>query len=149
MKLTKSEKRKKLLINPRFQTQFVAFSLVICLLVALFFFGSNLYFFHKLRGIGQTFGLANTNPFFTLISQQETMMQKILIFSTSCLLALITLAGLLFSHKISGPLLRLNERMADTSSLDNDNKLRFRKSDFFPELAHEFNQMIDRLKKSR
>ena len=143
----KSNKRFNFLINPRFQLRFISFMVFTGAAVASVFYASLEYFFHKLNSLGTQFALPADNPFFVFIAQQHMIMNRILILSFSIMFCLIVLFGLIYSHRIAGPIKRLQGEMSRLKSLQDFKNFKFRKGDFFQELPAEFSGMVNRLNK--
>lgn len=88
-------------------------------------------------------------PFFALLF-------SILIFSTQQQIFLAALGifivsipvGILFSHRIAGPVYRINKQLQNDVKAQNMNLVTFRKKDFFPELAGSYNALCLSLKKA-
>lgn len=137
-------KRKILFINPRFQTRFIAFMLSIFAISAIALYSTVWYFFWRLKDLGVKFNIPLDHPFFVFITQQQTLMAQIMVITVVVMFVLIIGYGLVFSHRIAGSIYRLNKEMREIQSVDNYPGLKFRKNDFFPELAKEFTQMIQK-----
>ncbi len=56
--------------------------------------------------------------------------------------------GIWFSHRVAGPLHRLQRHMADISEGKTVSDLKFREGDYFPELADQFNKQHNELVKT-
>lgn len=142
-------RRKKFLINPKFQIQFIMFMVFIAIIAGASMYLSCLYFFWKLNELGESFAIPLDNPFFQFISQQQEMMNKIVLVTFVILFIIIMIFGLLYSHRICGPIYRIKEDIKNTPTLEECQKLKFRKNDFFTDLADEFNRMIERFKEKK
>lgn len=66
----------------------------------------------------------------------------LLIVTEGVFLMLTFLLSVFMSHRIAGPLYKLRKNMDEFSKGNFDRKLAFRKKDYFPELAADFNQMV-------
>ena len=144
-------KRSVFLINPHFQLRFIGFTTLLSAISMSTFLGCNFYFFYSLKKLGFNFGLAEEHPFFTFIKQQQALMNQIFFFSAIILFAIIFLLGLFFSHRIAGPIFRMQRLMSDFSKSDsnliNNLELKFRENDYFPELASSFNAFVRKIKR--
>ncbi len=58
------------------------------------------------------------------------------------LIVLIFIISIFMSHKIAGPLYRLRKYFQDAAAGNFDQKLTFRKKDYFQELASDYNAMM-------
>jgi hypothetical protein len=142
-----SNKRKSLLINPKFQTTFISFALLASILNILIFLGSNYLFFNKFEALGAEFGIPANSPFFTFIERQKSTMTHIFGITALVNFVLIGGLGLAFSHKISGPLCRLEKYLLNLNP-ENLHSIRTRKGDFFPELIVALNGFIKRVERT-
>ena len=139
-------KRKKILIYPKFQIPLIVINIVIFLSVTAL----QLIFSHKafsnFKDLGETAGFDASHPYFAFIERYEAeFMQYALIGAGVGFICFIT-ANLILSHKISGPICRLKYYF---SGLEKNKKpsLAFRKNDFFSELPEVINSAIERVSK--
>lgn len=142
-----SNKRKSILINPKFQTTFICFALLTSLFNILIFFGSNYIFFYKFETLGLEFGIPSDSAFFVFIERQKVIMNNIFFITSVINFVFIGVLGLIFSHRISGPLRRLERFLLDTTP-DNLHTIHIRKGDFFPELIIALNSFTKKLERS-
>lgn len=70
------------------------------------------------------------------------------IFMIAAIIGLITtsIGDLILSHKVAGPLGRMEEHLKKITSTKNIEPLKFRTGDFFIELEDAFNQFIEKIK---
>ena len=61
-------------------------------------------------------------------------------------LLLMAVAGILLSHKVSGPLYRLHHDMLRNADGAEAKPVKFRKGDYFQELADAYNKQLEKLK---
>ncbi|MEO5968606.1 MAG: hypothetical protein ABIQ95_01660 [Bdellovibrionia bacterium] len=140
-----SNKRKSILINPKFQTTFIGFALLASFLNISIFLGSNYLFFNKFEAMGLEYGIPTNSAFFSFINRQKSTMSEIFLATSVIDILVIVVLGLIFSHRISGPLRRLEKFLLE-ASVDNLHSLNTRKNDYFPELITALNSFIKRLK---
>ena len=141
----KKLKRKKVLINPRFQLIFILFTVLISLFAVLIMYMSSFYFFWKLGQVGIGLGLPSDSVFFEYIMNQKMMMNHITGVTSVLLFSVIFVAGLFYSHRIAGPLLRLERHMRSIAGGRELSKIKFRRGDLFPELSVAFNEMCKKV----
>lgn len=67
---------------------------------------------------------------------------SLLIVTEGVFLSLTFVMSMFVSHRIAGPLFKLRRTMDEFSKGTFTRKLAFRKKDYFPELAADFNQMV-------
>ena len=133
-------------INPVFQTKLMLYSLTIAIVVVTSTLISVNYFFYDFLNKGREVGLAEGHIFFTFIAQQQVFMNRILGFLSGFLFLGILFMGMVLSHRIAGPLYRLNKHMLAIASGASLGKVKFREKDFFCELADSYNAQYESLK---
>ncbi|HVJ63953.1 MAG TPA: hypothetical protein VM901_01725 [Bdellovibrionota bacterium] len=137
-------RRTRFLINPEFQFRFLAFQIVSSLITVGVFFFANSYFFSKMKEAGQAVGLHENHVFFKFVQHQELAMNWIFIVAAFITTALLALVGIIYSHKIAGPLYNLQRYLQEyTFKRRVDKPLKFRDHDFFPEIAEDFNMFMN------
>jgi ABC-type multidrug transport system fused ATPase/permease subunit len=134
-------KRKIYLINPHFQ---IKFSLFFCGLIFL----SSLIYPITIYDLSSNYieYASKSSPFVS--NQLEEMRNSILIFLSLWQLGFIFLVFILcifFSHKLAGPMYKLQKFLREKLTTDNRDKLRFRKGDYFTEVADDINALFERL----
>jgi len=140
--------RKVILINPRFQWRFIFFSLVIASFQVAVLFGATALFFTKCIEQGKLAGLPANNVYYQLLREQNDLMNWILFGAASISFIAIIVLGIVFSHRIAGPIYRLLEHMRNMEKGEATGDLVFRENDFFPELADTFNAVIKYVRKN-
>lgn len=91
--------------------------------------------------MGRDLGLSLNGSFFQYLLKQQEMMDRIVIGTSILMLIVIVIVGVLFSHRICGPLQRLEGHMRDIGHGKDFLPLRYRKKDFFQEIPSAFNEM--------
>lgn len=139
---------KKFLINTDFQIQFIASLLLISIVSMSIIYLANDYFFHSYMQKGQALNLPPDHPFFLMIHEQKRFMTKVFIAVASSISGVACLWGLFYSHKIAGPLYRLQRYFTEAATLNTQlsNKIYFRDDDFFQEVPDSINRYIDSVK---
>jgi hypothetical protein len=137
-----SNSRKVLLINPKFQLTFMGFVLGLISITLGIFYGSQLYFFWKFRQVGLSVNLSPDHVFFQFLNQQKVTMNLIFLFSSGLTAIILGVAGLTFSNRIAGPIYRLHQHLLKTAKTGKYSEITFREKDFFPEIAHAYNQQL-------
>jgi hypothetical protein len=106
---------------------------------------ANDYFFHSYIQKGEALNLPPDHPFFLLIHEQKKFMTNVFIIVAVSISGMAGLWGLFYSHKIAGPLYRLQkyftQAAVDSSPLNS--KIYFRDDDFFQEVPESINKYID------
>lgn len=139
---------KKFLINTDFQIQFIASLLLISIVSMSIIYLANDYFFHSYMEKGQALNLPPDHPFFLMIHEQKRFMTKVFIAVATSISGVACLWGLFYSHKIAGPLYRLQRYFTEAATLNSQlqNKIYFRDDDFFQEVPDSINRYIDSVK---
>lgn len=136
------------LINPKFQYNFMAHITGIVLFSMAVIYLSNYFFINSFIEKGQNLNLPKGHPFFILLQEQREYLGKV--FFISCLVIAIGVGiwGLLYSHRIAGPLYRLRKEFLNAANEKRKLKdMRFRKGDFFQELPSTVNLYFTRQEK--
>ncbi|HLE13021.1 MAG: hypothetical protein A2504_17600 [Bdellovibrionales bacterium RIFOXYD12_FULL_39_22] len=134
--------RKKLLIYPKFQLVLLvvnAATITTCLAFVVF---QIISFFNHMRELGVSAGFGEFHAYFKFIRlQEETIISNLLV---ALLLAIIfsTIVYVFLSHKVSGPIVRLQSFFSAIAEKGTFSKLSFRKNDFFDELPPIINSAL-------
>ena len=134
-------KRKSFLINRTFQLSIISWFSLLCLLLIGIFYIANISFFHFLSNQALEAGITSDHIYFSLLNEQEVLMNKIFVYSSLFSIIVIQLGGLFLSHKVAGPLYRLNQHLR-SHNRQNVTPLKFRKGDYFREIEESFNEFI-------
>ncbi len=138
-------KRKIILINPEFQLKIIATIASFFLCILGLFYSMNWYFFYQLKQTGIKAGIPIESEYFTFISNSSHQF-NIFFLSTSLLAILIIYYfGLLLSHRIAGPLFKINKSIDEMIKTKKIVKISLRKNDYFPEHAHKLNELLEKI----
>jgi len=137
--------RKSYLINPAFQLRFVGFTLFIAVLTLAIIYASNLYFVWKLVKIGKEAQFVEGHPFFLYLNEQQKLMDQVYLVTAFGIGLLIVIGGLWLSHRVAGPIHRIDTHIKACLEQRRFQSLQFRKGDFFPELADHVNVLLKEL----
>jgi hypothetical protein len=96
----------------------------------------------QIKFMGSDFGMPPDHVFFTFINEQQAFMNQIFFGTAFIAFIGITYAGVLYSHRIAGPLFHLKKHMREIAQGGPIRNLGFRKKDFFQEIPDEFNSML-------
>ncbi|MFH1222815.1 MAG: hypothetical protein V1647_00555 [Pseudomonadota bacterium] len=136
-------KRRIYLINRDFQTRFVLYTAAIALVTIAIFYGMVYFFFDELVLIGQQSGFPAGHVYFKFIADNKyDMMNVFFPIASVTVFIIIIFSGVLFSHKIAGPIYRMNTYLRSISIDTLTAPLSFRKNDFFQELARSYNKRV-------
>ena len=131
--------KRKYLINPKFQLRFVFYTVGVALTVIFAVYFTNNHFFDTFVAKGRAMGLESDHIFFVFLGEQKAYMSQLLIGLSIFYFLILTIFGLVFSHRVAGPLHRLNSHMIEARHKGGFGPISFRKSDYFQELAHSYN----------
>ena len=136
---------KQFLINGHFQIQFIASLILISIISMSIIYLANDYFFHSYMMKGEALHLPPDHPFFLMIHEQQRFMTKVFITVALSISSIALLWGLFYSHKIAGPLYRLQQYFnhAAVKNTHLSHKIYFREGDFFQEVPDSINRYID------
>ena len=138
-------REKKFLINNDFQIQFMVSVLLISICSMSVIYLANDYFFHSYMQRGEALNLPPDHPFFLMIHEQKKFMTNVFVVVACSISGIAGIWGLFYSHKIAGPLYRLNKyfTQAAVDSTPLNKKIYFRDGDFFQEVPESINKYID------
>lgn len=140
--------RKNFLINPRFQLSFLAYTLGISVLTIVFFYAADAYFFWKFRQLGQGLGLPSNHVFFQFLDEQHATKNTYYGIAAGVTVSFLSIWGLLLSHRVAGPLYRLRKHLTSVAQGETLSDVRFRKGDFFQEVADAYNMQMIRYREA-
>lgn len=143
-----SEGRKNFLINPKFQFSFMGYTLAIAVMTIALFYCADMYFFWKFRQLGQGLGLPSNHVFFQFIDEQRSSKNAYYAVTAAFSVAVLSVWGLLLSHRVAGPLHRLRKHCISVAEGETHVDVRFRKGDFFPEVAEAYNLQMKKYREA-
>lgn len=131
--------RHKLIINPKFQYSFIFYTLVFTLFSLGVFYFSCIYFFSELQKLGVDLKLPKDHVFFKFANLQQNKMLNITGVVTGVVLLCQISFGILYSHKIAGPLYRFTKVLKGSDKTSKVDNFTVRPNDYFPEVYEAFN----------
>jgi methyl-accepting chemotaxis protein len=144
--MRQENRRRTYLINPRFQWRFIGFMATVSLLAISMLFVSNLLFFRNMEQEALAVGLTRDNPYFDFLQEQKSALSTLYFAVSGLVFVLMMGLGILYSHRIAGPLYHLDRKMRRIASGEEPSPVTFRRRDQFAELAASFNAMIGKLR---
>lgn len=140
-----NSKRKIILINPEFQLKIIGTIAYFFLGIIGLFYSMNWYFFYQLKQNGVKAGIPMNSDYFTFIANSSRHF-NILFFSTTLVAMLIIYYfGLLISHRIAGPLYKINKTIDEVIETQMKIKIQLRKDDYFHEHADKINNLLEKI----
>ena len=144
--MAQQNRRRTYLINPRFQWRFIGFMATVSLLAISLLFVSNILFFRNMEHEALSVGLTRDNPYFDFLQEQKSALSTLYFAVSGVVFVLMMGLGILYSHRIAGPLDHLDRKMRRIASGEDPSPVNFRRRDQFLELAESFNAMIVKLR---
>ena len=142
-------KKRSILINPKFQWTLIGYAAFIATLIFLSVYGLFSFGFHEFVQIGHQAGLPEDHVYFQFIKMQETTFLRVILAIAFFVGTILTIGGLIVSHKIAGPMYRLQKELLSMAGKPDPvlHKINFREGDFFPEVPQAFNELVERVTK--
>lgn len=137
----KPYKRKVLLINRQFQLSILSWFILLSFFVLGIIYSANYYFFHLFIQDAMSAGIPADHMFFKFINEQKMTMNRLFLGISVFIFIVLSVGGLILSHKVAGPLYRLTQYLKQNSP-KSAIPLKFRKGDYFPEIEEAFNEFI-------
>jgi methyl-accepting chemotaxis protein len=139
--------RKHFLINKQFQIRFMMYSFALVAIVAIVIGYSGFYFIQSLLEEAERVGAGSGGPFIEYLQGVRTKLVTINVIAVVALGIMIVSLSLLLSHRVAGPIHHLITYLREKKVGGQSGPLKFRESDFFPELAEAINEYTDQGKK--
>ena len=134
-------RRKQFFINPRFQLLMIAFSVGLGVIVTIVLYVANLYLFQSIAG-GEYAEFLQDSAMMELIEEDVSRFWTSILCAALGVFILLGFAALLISHRIAGPIYKIQKHMKEVISGSQKNECHFRENDFFPELADSYNELL-------
>lgn len=144
--MPQQNRRRTYLINPGFQWRFIGFMATISVLAISMLFVSNILFFQNMEHEALSVGLTRDNPYFDFLQEQKSTLSMLYFTVSGLVFALMMGLGILYSHRIAGPLYHLDRKMRRIAGGEEPSPLQFRRRDQFRELTESFNAMVAKLR---
>lgn len=142
--LTKT-RRSKYLINPNFQFKVIMYLLLLTIIAFSSVYIVYSHYYSTLVDEGVKLGLNNQHAYFKLIGKQRDLLFNFMIYLFIFLATLIFVSGIYFSHRIAGPLHRL-QLYFKKREMQEGKELKFRKNDYFQEIPEVINDYFNEKK---
>ncbi|MBK9295090.1 MAG: hypothetical protein IPM57_11745 [Oligoflexia bacterium] len=132
---------KNLIIYPTFQYKLVILTVLLSLITPLVLIAFQYISFSQLYSVGTESNLQQTHPYFVFLNQFQNQFYKTLALSLIVSFVLSFILGILFSHRVAGPLVKMIDffnKVAEKPT--DDGKITFRQGDMFQELPEAYNK---------
>lgn len=139
----------KILIYPQFQARLILANITL-IVITIIAIGIQIHrsFLH-LKEVGTSIGLPANHPYFEFIKYQNQIINSNLIYAFVFSAIVSTLLIFYYSHRVSGPIVRLLGFFKDMNKGMELKPLTFRKGDYFTELTIEINSVIESMRKDK
>jgi hypothetical protein len=138
-----SLKRKIILIEPKFQFSVINYVTMLFAFVMVVFYLVNVFLFYTLKQKGIEAGLPLNSEYFVFIEKTSHLMGLFYFVASFIVLMFIYFFGLRLSHRIAGPIFKINMVIKESIEKQVPVKIKLRKSDYFKEHAEAVNQLIE------
>ena len=123
---------KNILINPRFQLKLLAYFIILFVITTISLYSTTYLFFWKLQQKAMKVGIPDGHVFYRFLENQKYDLDLLFIGLAVFNFALLLTVGFIISHRIAGPLRKLQSHL-DSLNKNSDN-FKLRQTDFFKEL---------------
>lgn len=140
--------RRKFIINTDFQFPFIFRMIVINLLTMGMLFVGLYAIFYRFNFLGNEMGLESGHRYYEFVQEQFLMISVLFFGGAISSTIVLSVYGVFLSHRIAGPLENLKIRFKEMSKKNpTECKTRFRRDDFFHDLAQAYNEHLDTVEK--
>ncbi len=137
-------KRKTYLINPKFQ---IKFSLFFCGLILISSLIYPITIYDLLTSFIEFAAKSSTSASAQLTDKRSGLLVILGLWQLGFLL-IVFIICIFFSHKIAGPMYKLQKFLKEKRNGTGHDKLYFRKGDYFQEVADDINEVFDQIDKN-
>jgi len=133
---------RKYIINPNFQFNLIIPCLVFTFFVFITFYAVNYFYLWKFycdHGLG---AIQNESNIEVILKEYFFALNIFFLSSGILTLVLLITGGIIFTHKVAGPMFRLKRHMLEVASGKTQNQIYFRKSDHFHDIADAYNEQL-------
>lgn len=135
---------KNLFINPRFQLKLLSYFVGLFVLTTLSLYSTTFLFFWRLKQKALNVGIPEGHIFFKFLSNQKDDLDILFIGLAIFNFLLLIAVGFIISHRIAGPLHKMQNYLKNISSGSEDFNLR--QTDFFQELKPSLSELKNKVK---
>ena len=140
--------RKNYFVNPRLQLQLILGANVLALISAALLVTLNSYTQAHLQNYAFLLNLPPDHPISELLAERAADYTRICFLIGIIQFVLFNAAAIFLSHRIAGPLYRLERHLAAVGEGKEPNDVKFRKGDLYQPLAEACNRVMARLRES-
>lgn len=138
-------KRKIILIDPNFQLKIITRIAYFFLFIIGVFYSANWYFFYQLKTSGIKAGIPLNSEYFTFITNSSRQFNLLFFVTALIAMLLIYYFGLILSHRIAGPLFKINQSIDEMIKTKKKTKITLRQNDYFQDHAVKINELLEEI----
>jgi len=138
--------KRKLLISPHFQLRFIAFAAVTAIVACASFYFASSYLFGTIIEQSVALGIRPSNPVYLLLYRLDSTLATIFGFVSAGVVVVTGIGGLLFSHRVAGPMYRMRTHFEQVAKGETYEGLRFRTGDYFSDVADAYNSQMEHVR---
>lgn len=142
--MIKRKNRSQMIVRSDLQIFFIRYGLTFSIVSSLCFWGVQELFFYKMTSKAKAIGLDVNHPFFELIQSQKSVLSPLMIGSALLISVVMVWYGIYLSHRIAGPIKKIENHLDKCLSGEPVSELNFRKDDFFAEIGRKLNLLIEK-----
>lgn len=140
--------RKMYFVNPRLQFQLILGANLLALISVALIATLNAYSQSHLQSYAFALNLAPEHPFSGFLLQQEADFARLCLLIAIVQFVIFNATAIFLSHRIAGPLYRLERHLEAVGEGKAPNDVKFRKGDLYKDLADACNKVMARLRES-
>jgi methyl-accepting chemotaxis protein len=141
--------RKQYFVNSRLQWTLILGANVLAFVGLALIVTLMLYAQTHLENYATGLNLAPNHPALQFLAQREAEFDRLCIGIAVVLIALFNALGIVLSHRIAGPLYRLQRHLEAVGAGKDPADVHFRKGDLYQQLAEACNKVMARLREAR
>ncbi|MGZ3691766.1 MAG: hypothetical protein ACXVAX_09690 [Pseudobdellovibrio sp.] len=147
--MQRNRKLRNFVIYPEFQKKLILIIMNIAFIAPVIIYAFQTLAFRQQIKNGQMMNLPETHPYFIFYNEFQRNTLNVFMISVGISFLLSLIIGLVISHRIAGPLLKLKQHFeAVAQDPANDKPIKFRDNDFFKDLADSYNLKFSKKSKS-
>lgn len=133
-------------IYPKFQRQFLSIIIFMVMTACTLYYAVIWYFFTSFYNKGSESGIPADHVYFKFLDNLAAEMNLMMLIGTLILVGLFLMIGVIVSHKIAGPLVRMQSEFTRMKESDKIHPIVFRQGDYFQDITVPFNEMAQKWK---
>ena len=138
--MASNRKLKNFIIYPHFQWRLILMIMLLSLIAPVIIICFQVVSFQKQIDLGHILGLPESHPYFIFYSQYQSQAATVFAGAMIFSLTLCFVLGLMISHRVAGPLVKLRLHFESISANGKDSECpSFRENDFFRDLVKSYN----------